>query len=55
MGPFGESVYNSGNIRNVPVYDVKAGPAYFFPVSTPRNEGDGMLTFVDYLGKKRSI
>jgi len=55
MGPFGENVYNGGNVRNVPVYAISSGPTYTFLESTPRDEEDGTITFINYLGKKRSV
>ena len=55
MGPFGENVYNVRNIQNVLVYALKARPAYHFFESTPRDEEDATITFINYLGKKQSV
>ena len=55
MGPFGENVYNGGNVRNVPVYAISSGPAYTFHGSASPLAGWRVLIFAYYLGKKRSV
>jgi len=55
MGSFGRNVYNGGNVHNVPVYAANHYLANVYLGTTPRNEGGGMLTFANYLGKKRSV
>lgn len=55
MGPFGGMGINSGNGRNVPVYAISAVHAFTFHESTSPWTGWGMYSFVEYLGKKRSV
>lgn len=55
MGPFGKNAYINGNVSNVPFYAISSGPAYTYRDSTSPWTWRKMLTFVNYLGKKRSI
>ena len=55
MGSFGENVHNSGNVGNVPVYVINPCPAYIFQEDAPLGGTPEKSTFVNNLGKIRSV
>jgi len=53
MGPFGKNAYKEGNVRNVPVYNVKPCQFYSFHEGSPLGKSSPKSTFVNNLGKIR--
>jgi len=53
MGPFGKNTHNGGNVRNVPVYEVKPCPDYVFHGIAPLGRSLQKSTFINNLGKIR--
>jgi hypothetical protein len=53
MGPFGRITTNSGNVRNVPVYDERDRKRGLSAIQCQQETVGGTLTFINFFGKKR--